>query len=217
MEIIKMLSVKNLSFDYDGIKIVDKFSYKFMKWKMYGIFWKSWLGKTTLAKLVSWFLHPSEWEISLNNKKVLSPSKEIVYLNQKDDTFYWLTIYDNLYLLCHDRKRVEEVLDSVGLYNCKNRYPKELSWWMVKRLSFARILLLRPKVLILDEPFIHLDKKAKENLIKLLLDIHKIDNYMIIVLISHNINEMKMVDIIINFQSSINWTYREKIRHAVSV
>lgn len=209
-----MLLIKNLSFNYDENKIIDRFSYQFKKWKIYGIFWKSWLGKSTLARVMSWFLKPYEWCVMFNNKKIKIPSKDIFYVNQKDDTFYRLTIYENLYILCHNKDKVDDILMKVGLYNYKDKFPKELSWWMIKRLSFARILLLKPKVLILDEPFVHLDVKAKEKLINLLSDIHKINNYMIILLISHNMNEMKLVDTIISFQSSINWIYKEKkIRH----
>ncbi len=204
-----MLLIKNLSFGYDDDKIIDGFSYQFEKWKIYGIFWKSWLWKSTLARVMWWFLQSFEWDISLDQKKVISPSKDIMYMSQKDDIFYRLTAYDNLYLLCHDKEKVDYALKAVGLYNCDDKLPKKLSWWMIKRLAFARILLLKPKILILDEPFVHLDIKAKEKLINLLLDMHNINRYMTIILISHNINEMKIADTILSFVGSINSIYRE--------
>lgn len=203
-----MLSIKNLTFWYDNINIIDKFSYKFQIWKIYGIFWKSWLWKSTLARLISWFLKPIDWFINIDNKEIKNPSKEIVYVNQKDDIFYRLTVYENLCLICNDKNKIYNILNKIGLYDYKDRFPKELSWWMLKRLSFSRILILNPKVLILDEPFVHLDVKSKWNLIDLLLETHKENNTMIIILISHSLNEMKITDKILSFEESISWNYK---------
>ena len=161
-----MLVIKDMSFSYplwdnNKKKIVDNFSYTFEKWKTYGIFGRSWLWKSTLARIISWFLSPSDGSIKVNDKIVKKPNKDIVYMNQKDDIFYRLSVYENLYLLCHDKKKVENVLHSLNLLEYANYYPKHLSWWMIKRLSFARVLLIQPSVLILDEPFVYLDTSAK--------------------------------------------------------
>ena len=48
-------------------------------------------------------------------------------MNQKDDIFYRLSVYENLYLLCHDKKKVENVLHSLNLLEYANYYPKHLS------------------------------------------------------------------------------------------
>jgi len=205
-----MLRIQNLTFGYDENKIIDNFSYKFETWKIYGLFWKSWLWKSTLARLITWFLSPSAWIISLENKNISSPSKDIFYVNQKDDIFYRLTLYDNLYILCHDAEKVEIILKKVGLYDYMHKFPKELSWWMVKRLSFARVLLLHPKVLILDEPFVHLDIFAKNDLLLLLSHVHNLNDDTIIILISHSMQEMKIVDKIILFKHKIDSFYKEK-------
>lgn len=201
--------IKNLSFWYGDNKIIDNFSYKFEEWKIYGIFWRSWLWKSTLARVMSWFLQPSEWIVILNNKQIISPSKNIFYMNQKDDIFYRLTLYENLYILCHNEREIDNILQKVGLYDYKNKFPKELSWWMIKRLSFARILILKPRILVLDEPFVHLDTEAKWGLMCLLLDMQKINKNMTIVLISHNIKEMKIAKNILKFKNSINNKYNQ--------
>jgi len=207
-----MLLINNLDFGYYKNKIIDGFSYKFEKWKIYGIFWKSWLWKTTLAKIISGFLKPFEWNVTLENKVILCPSKEIIYISQRDDIFYRLTVYQNLYLLCHNKKKVQETLEKIGLIDYENKFPKELSWGMIRRLSFARILLLKPKVLILDEPFIHLDIKAKEKLIEILLNLQKINKWMILILISHSVSEMTIADKLIIFENKINNAYRESFK-----
>jgi NitT/TauT family transport system ATP-binding protein len=206
-----MLSIKNIDFHYNNNieKIIDNFSYDFKKGKIYGIFWKSWLWKSTLARVISWFIKPTEGSIKINGSLITKPSKEIIYMNQRDDIFYRLTVYENLYLLCHDSKKVENILQKINLLEHKNYYPKHLSWWMVKRLSFARILLVQPKVLILDEPFVYIDWNTKKNLINLLIEIHKINKEMIILLISHNINEIKISNTVIVFKESINNDYLE--------
>ena len=81
---------------------------------------------------------------------------------------------------------------------------------MIKRLSFARVLLLHPKVFILDEPFVHLDASAKNDLLLLLSHVHNLNKDTIIILISHNMQEMKIVDKIILFKHRIDSFYKEK-------
>ncbi len=207
-----MLVVKDLNFSYNEIKPVDSFSYKFEKWKIYGIFGKSGLWKSTLARLLSGFLKPLSWSICLDNKIIDSPSKNILYLSQKNDVFYRLTIYQNLYLLCHNKENVDVVLKQIWLYDYKNKFPKELSGGMIKRLSFGKALLLKTKVLILDEPFVHLDLYAKKELFILLADLHKFNSGIIIILISHSRNEMKIANNLIIFKEKINNLYREKLK-----
>ncbi len=205
-----MLRIQKITFGYDGNKIIDNFSYQFETWKIYGLFWKSWLWKSTLARLIAWFLSPLAWAISLDNKNIFLPSKDVFYVNQKDDIFYRLTLYENLYILCHDAEKVTIIFKQVGLYDYMHKFPKELSWWMLKRLSFARVLLLHPKVLVLDEPFVHLDTSAKNDLLLLLSHVHNLNKDMIIILISHSVQEMKMMDKIILFKHRIDSLYEEK-------
>ena len=81
---------------------------------------------------------------------------------------------------------------------------------MIKRLSFARVLLIQPSVLILDEPFVYLDTSAKRGLINLLFDLRKNDKKMIIIVISHNMKEIEILDTIITFKHSINNNYVNK-------
>ena len=201
-----MLSIKNLDFYYndDNKLIVNNFSYTFKGGLIYWLFWKSWLWKSTLARIISWFLKPIAGNIRLDKEFIKKPSKEIIYISQKDDIFYRLSIYENLYLLCHNKKKVEVALEKINMIEFKNSYPKTLSWWMLKRLSFARVLLIQPKVLILDEPFVYLDWKTKDNLISLLIDIKTQNPQMIIILISHSKKEMKIADKVLYFQDDIN-------------
>lgn len=209
-----MLSLKNVSFVYDKgkkneIDIIDDFSYEFEKWKIYALFWKSWLWKSTLARIISWFLSPLKGTVALSGNVIVSPSKDIIYISQKDDIFYRLTVYENLYLLCHDVERVEAVLKKVDLIKNRSHYPKHLSWWMLKRLSFARVFLLQPRVLILDEPFVYLDEHIKATLIKLLLDIHQNNKHMTTILISHDVGEIGISNTIISFDGNISNAFSE--------
>lgn len=205
-----MLSLKNVNFKYiEGeANIVDNFSYDFEKWKIYAIIWKSGLWKSTLAKIMSGFLPGHSGYISLESNEIIKPSKKIIYINQENDIIDRLTVYENISILTENKKVVEYALIITWLYKNKSNYPKHLSGWMIKRLSFARALVVNPDILILDEPFVYLDHFSKKELKDILLHINNTFNTTVI-LITHDLEEALVAHKILYFESNIDVSYKD--------
>jgi len=107
------------------------------------------------------------------------PEREVGFVFQEPTLMPWATVFDNVYLphLLKNRSkaevadRVREVLDLVGLSGFADAYPRELSGGMKMRVSVARALVTRPKLLLMDEPFAALDEITRTRLSNDLLDI----------------------------------------------
>lgn len=127
-------------------------------------------GKSTLLSLICGLLEPEDGEILLNNKKVSEQSHDpIGYMLQKDHLFEWRTIWKNILLgLEIQHKLTPESIDyansllkDYGLYDFKEKRPSELSGGMRQRAALIRTLVLRPTLLLLDEPFSALDYQTR--------------------------------------------------------
>ena len=103
----------------------------------------------------------------------------------------WLTVKENVELVCDDKplnnERIDEILESFGLKDFINYYPKSISGGMRRRVSLARAFINNPKVLLMDEPIVSLDQPTAENLYEVLAITGK--NPTTIILITHVLKE----------------------------
>lgn len=86
------------------------------------------------------------------------------------------------------KKRVDEILEAVGLSDKKNLTPAQLSGGQNQRVALARALVLRPRILLMDEPFGALDAQTREEMQRLLITLHK-DYPCLIVFVTHDVTE----------------------------
>ena len=115
---------------------------------------------------------------------------------QKDNLLEWRTIYNNVLLgleiqkniNIENKKYVEELLKKYGLYEFKDKYPKQLSGGMRQRVALIRTLAIRPKVLLLDEAFSALDYQTR---LMVTEDIYKIlkNENITALMVTHDISE----------------------------
>lgn len=132
-------------------------------------------GKTTTLQMIAGFVPPTEGKIFINNQDItnLKPNKRnlgIVF--QSYALFHHMTIFDNVAFGLKMRKiekserdeRVRETLSLVHLEDFSHRYPRELSGGQQQRVALARALVIRPEVLLLDEPLSALDAKIREDM-----------------------------------------------------
>ena len=137
---------------------------------------RSGCGKTTLLNLVAGFLHPDSGAVSLHGRRVTKPGPDRCVVFQQDALFPWLTVGENiafgLKAAGKDRGtvevKVERFLDLVGLKDFRNYLPREISGGMKQRVSLARVLVLEPQVLLMDEPFASLDARTRAEMQDLL-------------------------------------------------
>jgi len=129
-------------------------------------------GKTTLLNLAAGFIFPSTGEIRVDGQPVTGPGPDRAMVFQEPTLFPWLNVRNNVAFGLHRQRpvpadlnqRVQTYLGLMGLENHAQKYPHTLSGGMRQRAAIARVLVLRPKVLLMDEPFSALDANTRERL-----------------------------------------------------
>ena len=156
-----------------------------------GIVGPSGSGKTTLLSILAGILEPSSGRVERN----IAPS-EIGYMLQRDHLFEWRTIEENVVLGLEIRKiktaeRVQyarSLLEKYSLGDFIKKKPSELSGGMRQRVALIRTLALRPKLILLDEPFSALDFQTRLNVAE---DVREIitEEKVTAILVTHDISE----------------------------
>ena len=196
------VEVENLIFSYkSGFKIQD-ISFKIEENIIYALTGNNGSGKTTLLRLIVGLLKPESGSIKIFNKiltkdkqKLWEIRKSIGFLFQNpDDQLFAPTIEEDISFGARNlkleeeevRERVNWALRAVGLLEFKDYSPLNLSWGQRKRAALAGLLVLKPKLLILDEPFANLDFKSIYNHLKILEKLRK-ENQITIFFTTHNL------------------------------
>jgi NitT/TauT family transport system ATP-binding protein len=153
-------------------------------------------GKSTLLNLVAGFLTPTEGQVLLNGSPIESPGKERGMIFQKYSSFPHLTVLDNilfgLKLNGMDKsvalQRSMELIKRVGLEGHESKYPHQLSGGQQQRVAIARTLVLRPRIILMDEPFSALDEPTRIEMQRLILDLWS-ETKATVLAITHSISE----------------------------
>lgn len=155
-------------------------------------------GKSTLLNTISGFATPDEGEVQMQGNKITTPGPDRMVVFQNYSLMPWLTAYENVYLALdsvHPNKSkaekdeiVMEHMTMVGLADAIEKKPPQLSGGMRQRVAIARAFCLRPKVLILDEPFGALDAITKEEMQEELSTI-VVDHKCTVLMVTHDIDE----------------------------
>lgn len=198
-----MIQLNNLVVGYDK-PLMKPLSFTFEDDKIYGILGKSGCGKSTLLRTIANLNKPISGNVVNNN------GSQIYMMHQRYTNFDWLSCLDNVLIAERDkRKRKDskeaavEVLKKVGLGDYLDRYPTELSGGMQQRLALARVLFVKPKILLMDEPLSALDDMTREKMQNMILDSHKKTGNTII-MVTHSVDEaQKMCDQIINIDTEV--------------
>ncbi|MFW9998485.1 MAG: energy-coupling factor ABC transporter ATP-binding protein [Candidatus Hodarchaeota archaeon] len=159
-------------------------------------------GKTTLLKLIVGLLKPQSGNVKIfknvltrDKKKLWEIRKSIGFLFQNpDNQLFAPTIEEDISFGARNlrleeeevKKRVNWALDAVGLSEFREYSPFNLSWGQKKRAALAGLLVMKPKLLILDEPFANLDFKSIYNHLKILEKLRR-ENKITILFTSHNL------------------------------
>lgn len=197
-----MLTLKNVTTGYIKTKpILTDFNYTFEDNKIYGILGQSGCGKTTLLKTIAQLIAPLQGEVQQ------SDTENVYMMFQNYTSFDWLTCLDNiliakkiqhLHILNEDKKEAMSLLEKVGLDQCSNYFPTQLSGGMRQRLALARTIYTKPKYILMDEPLSALDENTRIQMQDLILDYHK-ETHNTIIMVTHSSAEaQRMCETIIN-------------------
>lgn len=157
---------------------------------------RSGCGKSTLLKILAGFMPPSTGTVRLNGKPAGRPGPDRCVVFQEDALFAWLTVRENIAfglrarsMTRRDKEReVDRFLSLVGLTDFADYLPAEISGGMKQRVSLARVLILRPEILLMDEPFAALDAQTREEMQDLLLRLWSELSHTI-VFVTHDVGE----------------------------
>lgn len=172
-----MLLLENISFAYNKNTTIYPTNYQLEKGKSLAIIGESGCGKSTLLKLIYGLYDLNGGRIFWNNTEVLGPKYHLIpgmdfmkYLAQDFDLMPFITVAENVgkYLSNLDsekkQSRIHELLAVVEMTEFANVKAKYLSGGQMQRVALARVLALEPEVLLLDEPFSHIDNFRKNSL-----------------------------------------------------
>jgi spermidine/putrescine ABC transporter ATP-binding subunit len=178
------LCLENVVKTFNKTEVVKKMNLEIKQGELVSFLGPSGCGKTTTLNMIAGFLDVDGGRIVVDGKPVhlLPPNKrEMGMVFQNYALFPHMTVFDNVAYGLKLRKvskseihtRVSEALEMVRLAGYEKRYPKELSGGQQQRVSLARALVIKPKVLLLDEPLSNLDAKLRQEMREEIVEIQK--------------------------------------------
>jgi NitT/TauT family transport system ATP-binding protein len=188
-----------------SIVAVKDVSFNIHKRELVSLIGPSGCGKSTIIRLVNGIIKPTSGSITLFGETFNDGVDDLVkrkmgFIFQSPNLLPWLTVRQNLELPLKVFKldgkdwydNVDKLLDMVGMSECADLYPQELSGGMIQRIGVIRAMVHDPEILLMDEPFGSLDELNRE---KLDIEILKIweDTGKTIIFITHNIEEAILI------------------------
>lgn len=188
-----MLKVDHVSFGYTKKEVLKNISFKADKGKYIAVVGESGCGKSTLLEIIYGLLHIEKGAVYWNDKKLLGPNFYLIpgenfmkYLPQNFDLMPFTTVAENVgkYISALDpekENRILELLEVVDMSDFYHTKIKNLSGGQKQRVALAKVIAKEPEVLLLDEPFSHIDNFRKNKLRRDLFKYLKSKNILCIV------------------------------------
>ena len=192
------ISVRAVAKTFDGgVRALEGVSFEVPRAQFVSVLGPSGCGKSTLLRMIGG-LFPADrgGEIDVLGQRQNAPSPEVGIVFQTHNMLPWLTVEKNISLAAEIRgipaaeiaERTTKILEVLRLDSFRKSYPHELSGGMRQRAAFGQILILRPQVLLLDEPFGALDALTRDQLNVELLRLWE-QQKQTVILITHSIAE----------------------------
>tara|TARA_B100001057_G_scaffold205565_1_gene206273 strand:+ start:16666 stop:17316 length:651 start_codon:yes stop_codon:yes gene_type:complete len=195
------LSLQNISLDLDNKEILKGLNLQVDKGEFIAITGASGAGKTSLLRIICGLESPKEGEILLDNMiifnkgiSVPTEKRNIGLVIQEKVLFPHLTARKNIEFGLSknspNESHVDEILHHLNITKLSNKFPHELSGGESQRVALARSIVMKPKLLLLDEPFTGLDTELKSNIYPEIQSILK-NNMITSLMVTHDLNEVK--------------------------
>lgn len=228
-----VISLKNVSKSFGDNHVLNKFTFDLKKGESVVVLGKSGSGKSVLIKCIIGLMKPDEGEILVlgNNIPDLDSNAldklrvKIGFLFQSNALYDSMTVRENLeFPLRRHRQNIKneevdelviEALTNVGLAHTVDSMPSELSGGMRKRIALARTLILKPEIILYDEPTTGLDPITSKEIINLMLALQK-KYHSSSMIISHDMkcvqNASDKIIMLIEGKCHLTGTYSEMIK-----
>tara|TARA_X000001036_G_scaffold178670_1_gene169170 strand:+ start:486 stop:1220 length:735 start_codon:yes stop_codon:yes gene_type:complete len=195
------LEVLNLSKEFNNIRVVNKITFSIEKNKTLGLLGPNGCGKTTSIGMMLGLITPSDGKILINNQELNSRNRinllsmmnfasPYIELPKKLTVFENLNVYARMYGIKNINHRIQEMAEDLNLKNFLNKKTGELSSGQKNRVSLAKSLINKPKLLFLDEPTASLDPDIGD-FVREYLENYKSKNELTMLLASHNMREVE--------------------------
>jgi NitT/TauT family transport system ATP-binding protein len=206
-----MINIQNLGFSYpDKTKIFSKFNWNTSKNESWSVLGLSGSGKTTLLYLIAGLIKADAGTIKIAGSQICRVRPETGFIMQDHGLLPWAKVKDNIKLgfkirkfygpdqkhapknsksdKIVEKKTLDYWLDRLSISKIKDKYPSQISGGQKQRVAIARTMVLKPDLLLMDEPFASLDVKTRESLQALILKLDH-DNKQSRILVTHNLEE----------------------------
>jgi NitT/TauT family transport system ATP-binding protein len=179
-----------------AVLAVDRVSFNVMPGEFVACIGPSGCGKSTLFNMIGGLLGEYDGNIMIDKDRISGPHPAVGMVFQEESTFPWRNVMDNVCFplelqnvaKSERQDRAQKFIDIVGLQGFEKRMPAELSGGMKQRVSIARTLISRPRILLMDEPFAALDEQTRlllgDKITQIQQDLHQTT-----LLITHNLTE----------------------------
>src|SRR5471030_1861951 len=199
----EILNVKGVSRGFKktqgDLLVLDDVNLSLREGEIVGLLGRSGSGKSTLLRIIAGLIEPTTGDVTYKGKPLEGPADGVAMVFQTFALFPWLTVLQNVEAgleaqgvgAAPRRARALAAIDLIGLDGFENAYPRELSGGMRQRVGFARVLVVDPTLLLMDEPFFLNDAATTENLRTDLLDLWTQGKMPIksVLIVTHNIEE----------------------------
>lgn len=196
-----VIDVKNLSKQFMKQKAVDDATFSIRQGMICGLIGPNGAGKTTIMKMLGGLILQTSGKITIfggsSEKELAHARSRMSFIIETPYAKPDMTAKENLIKQClqkgvPDKKRVDEVLETVGLANTGNKKVRNFSLGMRQRLGIAGALLSKPEIMVLDEPVNGLDPKGIVEIRELLLKLNR-ENHITILISSHILAELSQM------------------------
>jgi len=204
-----VISIRGLKKSFGDHEVLKGFDVDVRRGENLMVLGKSGSGKSVLIKCIVRLLDPDAGSISVLGEDILTMDQDaldhirvkIGFLFQSSALYDSMTVKENLEFPLRRHwidkggqnvdELVEEVLTAVGLPDTRNKYPSELSGGMKRRIGLARTLILKPEIVLYDEPTTGLDPISGKEIVELILELQRTYGTSSII-ISHDLHVAKL-------------------------
>lgn len=195
---MKILEIKKISKEYGDMIAVNDIDLEVNKGEIFGILGPNGAGKSTLIGMICGLIKRTSGEIIYEEKETKTRKfKENIGIVPQDFALYWdLTAEENIEFFCSLygfrgadlKRRVNKVLDFVGLTDVRKKRASEFSGGMKRRLNIGCAIAHSPKLIIMDEPTVGIDPQSRNHILKSVLKLR--DEGATVIYTSHYMQEV---------------------------